>query len=132
MQLCSYKNKLYLMLIVVDVTFVADLLMSITKCIQKYAISVFWRLNVLCIRFKIQTFCIAMLLIQLWIRVGTVFTDWNHLHDRILLLKRNVGVHTTSLTPTLRSQNSELWCIFVLRESNLFRRCAFFVDFCFH
>ena len=29
------------MLIVVDVTFVADLLMSITKCIQKYAISVF-------------------------------------------------------------------------------------------
>jgi hypothetical protein len=31
---CSYKNKLYLMLIVVDVTFVADLLMSITKCIK--------------------------------------------------------------------------------------------------
>jgi hypothetical protein len=28
------------------------------------------------------------------------FTGWNHLHDRILLLKRNVGVHTTSLTPT--------------------------------
>ena len=35
MQLCSYKNKLYLMLIVVDVAFVADLLMSITKCIKK-------------------------------------------------------------------------------------------------
>ena len=34
MQLCSYKNKLYLMLIVVDVAFVADLLMSITKCIK--------------------------------------------------------------------------------------------------
>ena len=34
MQLCSYYNKLYLMLIVVDVTFVADLLMSITKRIK--------------------------------------------------------------------------------------------------
>jgi hypothetical protein len=31
MQLCSYKNKLYLILIIVDVTFVADLLMSISK-----------------------------------------------------------------------------------------------------
>jgi hypothetical protein len=28
---CSYKNKLYLMLIVVDETFVADLPMSINK-----------------------------------------------------------------------------------------------------
>jgi hypothetical protein len=50
---------------------------------------------------------IAMLLIQFWVTVGTLFTGWNDLHDRIILLKRNVGVHTTSLTPTLRSQNSE-------------------------
>jgi hypothetical protein len=42
-----------------------------------YTIPVFWRLNVLCIRFKIQTFCIAMLLIQFWVTVGTLFTGWN-------------------------------------------------------
>jgi len=37
-----------------------------------------------------------------------LFTVENHLHDHIILLRRNVGVHTTSLTPTLPSQNSEV------------------------
>lgn len=59
---------------------------------------------------KIQDSCvfIAVLLIQLWVRVATSFTGGNHLHDRIILLRRYVGLHTTSLTPTLRSQNSEV------------------------
>ena len=38
-----------------------------------------------------------MLLIQLWERADTLFTGGNHLHVRIILLTRNVGVHTTSL-----------------------------------
>ena len=43
-------------------------------------------LNVLCIRFKIQTLCIVMLIIQICERVETLFTGGSHVHDHVISL----------------------------------------------
>ena len=40
-------------------------------------------LNVLCIRFKIQTLCIVMLIIQICERVDTLFTGGFNVHDHV-------------------------------------------------
>ena len=81
--------------------------------------SVSWRLNILCIKFKIGAFFLTTLLIQSYVRIDILLTCGKHLHDCIISLR----AHKTSLTPPCHfslvsgpSQESELSCIYHMWE----------------
>jgi hypothetical protein len=55
------------------------------------------RLNILCIKFKISSFFIATLFVQLYVRVDILLTSENNLHNRMIPLERSL-VHKTQIT----------------------------------
>ena len=106
--------------------------------------SVSWRLNILCIKFKIGAFFLTTLLIQSYVRIDILLTCGKHLHDCIISLRGDVWDHKISLTPPLfievpvPSQDNDMSCICVLEVTiclfqrlfdwilELFRRCGIF------
>jgi hypothetical protein len=52
--------------------------------------SVSWRLNILCIKFKIGAFFLTTLLIQSYVWIDILLTCGKHLHDCIISLRGDV------------------------------------------
>ena len=103
-----------------------------------------WRLNILCIMFKIIVVFITTLFARFYERVDILLTNGKHLHGRIISVRGGVWAHTTSLAsplfievhvPSQESVRSFL-CVLRYRFSlfhrfwhlilELFRQCGIF------
>jgi hypothetical protein len=70
--------------------------------------------------FRIIAFFMIMLFVRLYVRIGILLACGNHLHDSIILLRREAWTHKTSLSSPLffgvpvPRKGSEWSCICVL------------------
>ena len=103
-----------------------------------------WRLNILCIMFKIIVVFITTLFARFYERVDIYLTNGKHLHDRIISVRGEVWAHKTILASPLfievhvpsqesvRSFLCVLWYRFSLFHRfwhlilEMFRQCGIF------
>ena len=63
--------------------------------------TVSWRINILCIMFKIIPFFMITLFSQFYVKVGIILTHGKHFHECVISLRGEVWAYWTSLTPSL-------------------------------